>query len=185
MPIVDVPSVTGGVEVGQEGSDDGEVCGEIVIHVLGLPGEILGGDDPVGPHLQGERRRVLRNRRGASAAGRPPRPPLSPVERGTGLRALRPRGLIQPRRKQRPRASPFPPPRELQIRGHPSCSHRWRGGNSCKGESLLVPPQLEIPGRRQREGGEKNGWRKGTDGEKTRAALRQRRGWRGRGGEKE
>lgn len=76
LPIVDVPSVTGGVKVGQEGSDDREVRGEIVIHVLGLPGEILGGDDPVGPHLQGEWHKVLRSCRGASAMG-PPACPLS------------------------------------------------------------------------------------------------------------
>lgn len=54
VAVVDVPPAARGVQVGQEGSDDGEVRGEIVVHVLGLPGEILGGDDPVGPHLWGE-----------------------------------------------------------------------------------------------------------------------------------
>lgn len=51
LPVVDVPCAPRGVEVGQEGSDDGEICWEVVVHVLGFTWEILAGDDPVGAHL--------------------------------------------------------------------------------------------------------------------------------------
>ena len=47
------PAATG-IDVGQEGGDGREVCGEIVVHILGLPGEVLGGDDAVGAHLGNE-----------------------------------------------------------------------------------------------------------------------------------
>lgn len=42
------------VDVCQKGGDGREVSGEVVVHILGLPGEVLGGDDAVGAHLGGE-----------------------------------------------------------------------------------------------------------------------------------
>lgn len=43
------------INVCQEGGNGREVRGEIIIHILGLPGEVLSGDNAVGAHLAEER----------------------------------------------------------------------------------------------------------------------------------
>lgn len=55
------------VDVGQKGSNGREVRGETIVHILGLPGEVLGGDDAVGAHLGEERDK--RGTNGHFAAG--------------------------------------------------------------------------------------------------------------------
>lgn len=45
------PAVTS-VDVSQERGDGWEVSRKIIIYILSLPGEVLGGDDAVGAHLQ-------------------------------------------------------------------------------------------------------------------------------------
>lgn len=40
------------VDVSEEGGDGWEVSRKIIIYILSLPGEVLGGDDAIGAHLQ-------------------------------------------------------------------------------------------------------------------------------------
>lgn len=43
------------VDVGQERGDGREVGGEIIVHILRFPGEVLSGDDAIGAHLGEDR----------------------------------------------------------------------------------------------------------------------------------
>ncbi|KAL0602472.1 hypothetical protein AAY473_028671 [Plecturocebus cupreus] len=52
LPVQDSAPAVARVDVGQERGDGREVGGEIIVHILRFPGEVLGGDDAVGAHLR-------------------------------------------------------------------------------------------------------------------------------------
>lgn len=92
------PAVTC-VDVGQEGGDGREVCGEIVVHILGLPREVLGGDDAVGAHLgddEGDKKVTVAYVVGsprAATTGRYTRPPQGGKGTAPGMKRPLPHRL--------------------------------------------------------------------------------------------
>lgn len=79
-----------------------------------------------------------------------------------------------------------PPPESCRSGAIPAAGAAGGGGETAaKEKAFLFLHSWRYRAGDSGRGVVENGWRKGTDGEKTRAAVRQRRGWRGRGGEKE